>query len=164
MPMFPSKPGSSARCRFSNGASRDNSPSVFQPKSRSESRSCPCKSRHSRNRNQFKNFSRHACTCFLCPPSSRKSMKNFQTLSNDRKSLFVSLNQVCARSAASRASNGRSRGSGTDNAAAITNTSGNTLRVFASISMRPIRGSSGIRDSSRPIAVSSASPLRAPSS
>ena len=91
-------------------------------------------------------------------------MKNFHTLSSDRKSLFVSLNHVCARSAASRASNGRSRGSGTESAAAITNTSGNTLRVFASISMRPIRGSSGMRDNSRPMAVSSASVLSAPSS
>ena len=91
-------------------------------------------------------------------------MANFHTLSSEKKSLFGSLNHWCARSAASRASNGRSRGSGTESADAITSTSARTPILRPSTSMRPIRGSTGIRDNSRPIGVSSAASSSAPSS
>ena len=54
-------------------------------------------------------------------------------------------------------SSGRSRGSGTDSALAITSASARQPRSRAASTMRPMRGSSGSRASSRPSGVSCAS-------
>ncbi len=71
----------------------------------------------------------------------------------DRKSLVSSLNRAWFWSAWVCLSEGRSRGSWMDRAAAITMTSRTQLFLSASMTMRASRGSTGSWDSWRPICV-----------
>ena len=79
------------------------------------------------------------------------------------RSLVGSANRLCDRSAFSRSSAGRSRGSWMDSAAAMIMTSRATLRRPPSTIIRASRGSIGSCASARPVSVSRA-PSSAPSS
>ena len=77
---------------------------------------------------------------------------------------FSSSNFLCFSSAACAASIGRSRTSCTLSALAMISTSCSASRSRAARIMRPTRGSSGRRASSRPVGVSALSSSTAPSS
>ena len=82
-------------------------------------------------------------------PSTRRA-KNCQSASRLRKSERSSRKRRCAWSAACCFSSGRSRGSGTASALAMTSISAKTVGVLAARIIRPMRGSTGSRASSRP--------------
>ena len=96
--------------------------------------------------------------CFFC------TVTKFQRFNHARKSDVSTLNSACISSEASRFSNGRSRGSCTDSALTIVNTSFTQPSSAAANSIRPRRGSIGKRAKRLPISVSWRLSFSAPSS
>ncbi len=128
--------------------------------------SCACTSRHSREpqvRDELRaaGVDQPAVRQLLARASARRTPT---ARASDRKSERSSRKRRCAWSAACCFSSGRSRGSGTDSALAMTSTSARQPRSRAARIMRPMRGSTGSRASSRPSGVSARFASTAPSS
>ncbi len=123
-----------------------------------------CTSCHSVSRSQERNCSLHQPRSFARDRCARCSSQARHSFSKDRKSDCSSRNSACFWSAWVCLSAGRSRGSGTDSAAAMMATSSRQFSFAPASSMRPRPGSSGRRASRRPISVIGPSSDSAPSS
>jgi len=159
-------PASTARCSASSragpsgGAARSGAP-MRSPTSLA---SCACTSPHSRMRRCERNPSLHHRRCTPLPPVARASAHARQSRSSPAKSPSGCRHRVCAASASCSCPDGRSRGSCTDSAAAITSASSRHPSREASNTMRERRGSIGSRAICRPVAVRRRCASKAPSS
>ncbi len=153
-PMLPSNPARSERWIVAYRAASmfaGNVDSMVQPASASTAISCACTSRHSVMRRKETKCARHASTRLRCDSAFCAGLsKNSHNAISDRKSERSSRNCRCAWSAACARSSGRSRGSGTDSALAMTRPSARQPFSRAASTIRPMRGSSGSFASSRP--------------
>ena len=146
-PMLPSSPARSERWIVAYRAASmfaGNVDSMVQPASASTAISCACTSRHSVMRRKETKCARHASTRLRCDSAFCAGLsKNSHNAISDRKSERSSRNCRCAWSAACARSSGRSRGSCTDSALAMTSTSARQPFSRAASMIRPMRGSSG---------------------